>query len=276
MDPLPGLAPADVDEAAAVVEQLWSATSSRLAVFRVPVLALRHRRLLTALSRALGQLPILRVQPSRSPAGQELTALLLGPHWRADSGRRLPELRVRIGGRLLRMPDRRAAVAVLELPADPAEYLAGRKKQALRTNLAHAREHGITVSEIVAGAEQLDCIEQVLVAREDEWWAKYESWLRRVVDARLVRLFAGRGPDGAVLTVALVVPDAPWAMLRLFVSTPDDLAGYARYSTHAFMVEALAKAGVRTLLVDTVFDAPPGVRYFQSRLGFELANIAVG
>lgn len=276
METLPGLTADELDRAAEVVERLWAAASTRFAWVRVPALALRHHRLLTELSKSLHQLPSVRVQPSEDAAGRELTSALLGPQRRPEFARRDPSLRVRLGGRLLRVPDRRAAVAVLAVPRDPAEYITGHKRQALRTNLAHARKQRLVVREITDGAEQLDCVKRVLDAREDRWLDDYRDWLQQVVDAGLVRVFAGFAPDGTVLTVSVVISDPPWALLRLFVSVEGKLSSYSRYATHACTVEALSKSGIHTLLVDTVFDAPPGVRYFQARLGFELANITVG
>src|SRR5262245_17515482 len=45
-------------------------------------------------------------------------------------------------------PRRRLAWAVLDLPATADHYLVGRPKQALRTNLGHARARGVTSSRV--------------------------------------------------------------------------------------------------------------------------------
>lgn len=257
------------------MKRLWLAADGGLASLRVPALAFRYRRRLAALGEALGQLPELRVKPSATPAGLELERLLLGPPG-SDPGRHLPSLRARLGARLLLVPDRRSAVAVLAVPPDVAVYLAGRKRQALRTNLRRAREHGIAVAEVTDGDAQIDYVERVLAARNDTWLCQHREWLERAAGVGLVQSFAGHGPDGSVLTVALVVADRPWALLRLCVSVQGKVAAYSRYATHVSMVDALGRSGIRTLIVDSVLDVTPGIRYFQARLGFELMNVTVG
>ena len=272
---LAGMTAIELDRVGSVVKRLWLAADGRFAALRVPALAFRYRRCLAALGEPLGRLPELRVKPSATPAGSELERLLLGPAG-YNPGRHHPSLRARLGTRLLLVPDRRSAMAVLAVPPHPEVYLAGRKRQALRTNLRRAGEHGIVVAEVTDGAAQIESVQRVLDARHDSWLRQHRGWLERAVGTGVVQTFAGHGPDGTVLTVALVVADRPWALLHLCVSVQGEMAAYSRYATHAFMVDALSRSGIRTLLVDSVLDLTPGLRYFQARLGFELMNVTVG
>lgn len=272
---LPGLSEGECERTRRIVEHLWTAAEGAFGSVLVPVLAFRHRRSLSTLAESLRQLPLLRVRPSGGPAGREMERVLLGLRARPGCDRRSPSFRVRLGAQLLRVPDRRSAVAVLMVPSELSTYLAGRKRQALRTNLRRAEEHGVVVSEVTRAAAQIECIRRIMAARNDSWLEQHGSWLERAAGEGLVRLFAGYGPDGALLTVAVVVADAPWAILRLCVSVDGAVAGYSRYATHAYMVDALSRSGVRALMVDSVLVATPGLRYLQARLGFDLANLAV-
>lgn len=273
---LPGLSEEEYERAGKLVRRLWRAAEGHLGTVVVPALAVRHRRLLTMLAESLCQLPSLRVAPSDGPAGREVGRLLLGLQERPGSACCSPSVRARLGAQLLLVPDRRSAVGVLAIPADPACYLVGRKRHALRNNLSHARDLGVVAREVTDGATQLDYVEQVLAARNDGWLDQHRAWLVRAVDNGLVRMFAGYGPDGTVLTVMLVVVDPPWGLLCLSVSVDGELASSSRYATHAFMVEALSRSGVRSLVGDSVLALTPGLRYYQARLGFDLANLAVG
>lgn len=273
---LPGLSEGECEQTGRIVEHLWTAAEGAFGSLVVPVLAFRHRRTLSALAESLRQLPLLQVRPSEGPAGRELERVLLGLQAHPGCDRRSPGFRVRLGAQLLRVPDRRSAVAVLMVPSELSTYLAGRKRQALRTNLRRAEEHGVVVSEVTQGATQVECVRRIMAARNDSWLEQHGSWLERAAGDGLVRLFAGYGPDGALLTVAVVVADASWAILRLCVSVDGTVAGYSRYATHVYMVDSLIRSGVRALLVDSVLVATPGLRYLQARLGFDPANLAVG
>jgi hypothetical protein len=71
------------------------------------------------------RLPSVRIRPSGSPAGR-----MIGEHFA-----------IRENGRW-RFRD---AQGVLTLPVDHSEYLRGRPRQAVRTNVGHARKAGLTV-----------------------------------------------------------------------------------------------------------------------------------
>ena len=62
---------------------------------------------------------------------------------------------------------RRLAQAVLELPTVEEHYLAGRPKQALRTNLRHARDLGVTSDRIPTYEAWFEAASTILHARFD-------------------------------------------------------------------------------------------------------------
>src|SRR5262245_10267334 len=61
----------------------------------------------------------------------------------------------------------RLAQAVLELPVSERDYLAGRSRQALRTNLRHARERGVTSAPVLSYEEWSEAASVIMAARPD-------------------------------------------------------------------------------------------------------------
>src|SRR5689334_4840654 len=61
----------------------------------------------------------------------------------------------------------RRAQAVLELPAADQAYLSGRHKQALRTNLRHARDSEVTSDRVLSYEEWSEAASVILNARHD-------------------------------------------------------------------------------------------------------------
>jgi hypothetical protein len=199
-----------------------------------------------ALAAVARRLPVVEAPFSGSPAGHELRAWF-GP------------------GRVL--PLDRAPVALLPLPAAEAEYLRGRAKQALRTNVTRAIEAGVRVSAPGSAAELFDCIVELAARRRQPVG---EMVPRRSRDG-LVRHFA-LAWDGAGEPIALTetITDGPWAGLAVLVSDgghPE--ASRARYLLHLHTVRRLLAQDVRQLVVGgSMLLTAPGVRYFQQRTGF--------
>ena len=199
-----------------------------------------------ALAAVARRLPAVEAAFSGSPAGHELRAWF-GP------GRALPL--------------DRAPVALLPLPAIEADYLRGRAKQALRTNVTRALEAGVRVSAPGSAAELFDCIAELAARRRQPVGGMVP---RRPRDG-LVRHFAVAW-DGAGEPVALTetITDGPWAGLAVLVSDgAHPQASPARYLLHLHTVRHLLAQDVRQLVVGgSMLLSAPGVRYFQQRTGF--------
>lgn len=181
-------------------------------------------------------LPSVAISPSASPAGQ-----MLREH-----------LAIRERGRLRY----RSAQAVLSLPGDFAQYLRGRSRQAVRTNVGHARRAGLTVTrtEVEGWEPGLDDTRRGLLSPGPvEWWRVY-------------------GPDGAEppLAEAIVTVDDDVALLHGLGSS----ARYARWLVHTAVVESLC-GRCRLLLVnsDDAYLLSAGNRHFQRLLGYDIARL---
>jgi hypothetical protein len=197
--------------------------------------------------RLLASLPSLPVALSETEAGERL--------------------RAHFNHRIWGIPHFRLAQGVLVIPGeDDPPYLAGRSRQAVRTNMRKARAAGITCRPLTDVAERRSAAqrphscaswmskwgEELFGAPGDMWWAAFE-------------------PSGAPVTIAQVTVDQEWALLQSFVST--DLA--SRYLLHTALVEALARANVRYLAVNGEI-APlldPNLQYWQRLLGYRVANL---
>jgi hypothetical protein len=183
-------------------------------------------------------LPAVTVRLTASPAGR-----VIGEH-----------LAIREGGR--RRYRYRAAQGVLPLPEDFARYMRGRHRQAVRTNVGHARRAGLTVTRrTVEGWEPgLDDTRRGLLSPGPiEWWHV-------------------RGPDGEgpPLAEAIVTVDDEVALLHGLGSS----ARYARWLLHTEIVERLC-GSCAVLLVnsDDAYLLGPGHRHFQRLLGYEIARL---
>lgn len=150
----------------------------------------------------------------------------------------------------------RSAQGVLDLPGDFATYMRGRHRQALRTNIGHARRAGLTVTSYAVdnwrpgvGDERRDLIAP----------APIERWL--VTDAE------GRCVGDSILSV-----DREVALLHGLVAS----APYARWLLHAAIIERLC-GDCRFLLTNTenVYLLAPGHQHLQRLLGFRISRLRV-
>ncbi|MGH2939157.1 MAG: hypothetical protein ACRDPE_13670 [Solirubrobacterales bacterium] len=181
-------------------------------------------------------LPSVTVGLTKSPAGQ-----MIGEH-----------LAIREAGRLRY----RSAQAVLSLPEEFAEYLRGRRRQAVRTNIGHARRAGLTVThtELAGWEPGLDDTRRgLLTPGPIEWWQV------RGLDA-----------DAPPVAEAIVTVDDEVALLHGLGSS----VRYARWLLHTAIVERLCgDCGVLLVNSDDAYLLGEGHRYFQRLLGYEIARL---
>lgn len=182
------------------------------------------------------RLPAVEVNLTSSPAG-----LMIGRH-----------LGIRRDGEWMY----RDAQGALTLPADPAQYLRGRPRQAVRTNVGHARRAGMTVFSYAV-----------------------DSWVPGVGDAR--REFIGPGPierwiviaaDGAIIGDSILSVDGRVALLHGLVSTET----HARWLLHTAIVERLCgECEVLLTNGEAAYKLGPGVHHFQQLLGYRPVRLRV-
>jgi hypothetical protein len=201
----------------------------------------------------LRALPVRSVSLSDSPAGQQMRAW-----FRPD--------------RML--PFDRAPIALLDLPATPAEYLRGRSRQALRTNLKRAAAVGITCTSITSDQEVRRVADAIATGRG-------------TVADELVPGNEGPGPErrfsaaydisGQPLALGQTILDGPQAGLLLMLTAIDHPdARIGRYALHTHLVTDLVEQGASSLLVaGSMLLTGEGTRYFQRRTGFTPVRVEV-
>jgi hypothetical protein len=152
----------------------------------------------------------------------------------------------------------RGAQGVLRVPDTLADYLRGRSRQAVRTNVGHARRTGwMIICEPVADWKpgRGDSRENLIAPGPVERWVVLDS--------------DGNGPPYAE---AILSVDAEVALLHGLTST----ARYARWFLHTAIVDRLC-GNCDWLLVngDSAYTTAPGVQHFQKLLGYEVARLRV-
>ena len=169
-------------------------------------------------------------------------------------------------------PRRRLAWAVLDLPAAEEHYLVGRPKQALRTNLRHARDLRVTTSRVTYET-WFEAASAVLRARGDEPGAQQD----RPGPGQQAAYYVARDARGTPLAYAGAALFGQFAALFALVHRPDRQpdASWARYQLHTFLALDLGSSGVEHLLTGSALRASAGHQYFQHLLGYRPRNLSV-
>jgi hypothetical protein len=152
-----------------------------------------------------------------------------------------PAARGIFGGRL--------AQAVLELPTVEEHYLAGRAKQALRTNLRHARDLGVTSDRVPTYEALFEAASIILHAHRDGLaWARE---MDKPEPGQQVAYYVARDAQETPLAFAGVALFGQFAVLFTMLSHRNrhPSASWARYHLHTFLALDLGCSGVKHLLV---------------------------
>ncbi len=131
------------------------------------------------------------------------------------------------------------------LPAAEDHYLTGRPRQALRTNLRHARAAGVTSSRVTY-EDWFEAVTSVMRARGDKPGPEQD----RPGPGQQVAYYATRDARGTALAFAAAALFGQFAVLFDLVSRPDlqPDASWARYQLHTFLVFDLGASGIEHLL----------------------------
>ncbi|MGH8833424.1 MAG: hypothetical protein ACRDWG_00245 [Actinomycetes bacterium] len=169
----------------------------------------------------------------------------------------------------------RRAHAVLELPTSQEHYLSGRPRQALRTNLHHARNLGVTSGRIPTYEAWFHAASVVLDARPDG--PEMAREMDKPGPGQQVAYYLARDADEVPLAFARVALLGQFAVLFTMLSNLDrhPSASFARYQLHTFLALDLGCAGVKDLLVGSALREPAGNQYFQHLLGYRVRNLRV-
>lgn len=214
-------------------------------------LARRPRRACTLL--ALRELPIVELHLSaaehdrwlrtRWPSGGER---LFGGHW---------------------------AQAVIPTAPEEHEYLAGRHRQAVRTNIRRAHELGITATRL-AGYEEFVAASTPVYESRDGGDAVLTAMQSAPPPAEFAWYAASTPAHRAPVIVAAVALIGDFGVLAVMVGNRDyQRVGHARYLMHTFILGDLAAHGIRNLLVGSVLRESSGNQYFQRLIGYRVCNV---
>jgi hypothetical protein len=166
----------------------------------------------------------------------------------------------------------RLAWAVLDLPPAGEHYLVGRRRQALRTNLGHARDLGVTSSRVTYET-WYDAANAIMRARDGKPGPDQD----KPGPKQQVAYYVARDARGTALAFAGVALFGEFAALFDLVSRPDRQpdASWARYQLHTFLALDLGGSGVKHLIAGSAIREPAGNQYFQHLLGYRARNLRV-
>jgi hypothetical protein len=184
------------------------------------------------------------------------------------------------GERFLRVvPQNRLCRAVLLLPPNHAEYLRGRRRQALRTNLRRAARAGIRCETVADHAEALEATSEVLSQRDREPLTEAEvaevtnSWSPIFGRPETMVTVARDGEDRPRAVIAAVI-DRTTCLIRVAVASSHE----ARWALHDHLVRILITRRARYLLAEG--EGPLGalgygrdLQHYQVLLGYELRHL---
>lgn len=195
-------------------------------------------------------------------------------------------------GRLLRdyfnerrlgvLPKKRLCRGVLILPRVPADYVGGRRRQAVRTNVRRAQTAGIRCASVASPADFVRAALHVVHERQDPVAAHDPATLSRdmvphwqlIMRGSEATLLAAHDSAGRPLAVAAVLMDDQVAVLRLAMASSHE----ARWALHHHLVLALIACGVTYLVADGggAFGAlglTAEVQYYQRLQGYAVYHI---
>jgi hypothetical protein len=168
----------------------------------------------------------------------------------------------------------RFAQAVLDLDGDDQSYLSGRRRQALRTNMRHARNLGVESASVASYEEWTTATREVLLSRPHG--QEMTTRLRPPPATQDMGYFVAVDDGGRAVATTVVALFNECAVLVWSFSAPDHpAASSSRYLLHTFMRSDLRRRGVRHLIGGTGVRDAPGLHYFQHLLGYEVRNLRI-
>ena len=159
---------------------------------------------------------------------------------------------------------RKDAACLLRLPNSPDEYLRGKSRQALRTNLRKADLKSFSVK--IEPASECDAL--ILKAISDGVKIKYLDLLLNNKTPAEAKNFVARNGLGETIGFARVMMDKQVAWIMTLVSIEDDDYSIVRWKLTYHVIADCIMNGIRIVLCDSLFQLNFGSHYFQERLGF--------
>lgn len=169
----------------------------------------------------------------------------------------------------------RWAQALLELPTVEGRYLTGRHKQALRTNLRHARDCGVTSDRIPTHEAWFEAASLIVRDRYDGRALARD--MSKPGPGQQVAYYVARDADETPVAFARVALLGQFAVLLSMISHLDrsPSASWARYQLHTFLALDLGCSGIKYLIVGSALREAVGNQYFQHLLGYRARNLRI-
>jgi hypothetical protein len=165
------------------------------------------------------------------------------------------------------------AQAVIQTQVKEHEYLAGRHRQAVRTNIRRARELGITAKRL-GGYDEFAAASAPVYRSRSGGDAVLAATRKPPPSDEFAWYSASTVTHEVPITVAAVALFGDFAVLAVMVGNQDYARiGYARYLLHTFVIGDLAAHGIRHLIVGSVLRESNGNQYFQRLLGYRICNV---
>jgi hypothetical protein len=174
-------------------------------------------------------------------------------------------------------PRNRLCRGLLVLPGRHSDYLRGRRRQALRTNLRRAESAGIWCEAISDPDHAFDEVQEIVKQRRlaltDADVPILASW-RGLLARPEMALFVARDRVGRPLALAGTVIDDAVCVIRLAVASKHE----ARWALHDHLVKLLIARGVTYLLGEGggpfgALGFSSNVHHYQRLLGYELRHV---
>ncbi len=174
-------------------------------------------------------------------------------------------------------PRNRLCRGVLVLPDHHSDYLRGRRRQALRTNLRRAELAGIWCEPITDPHQAFDEITQIVRERQVPLTPAelpvLASW-HAVLARPEMTLLVARDQDGHPLALTGAVIDDVVCVVRLAVASSHD----ARWALHDHLVRILIDRGAKYLLGEGggpfgALGFGSSLHHYQRLLGYELRHL---
>jgi len=161
------------------------------------------------------------------------------------------------------------AVSLLQLPDVPADYLKGRYRERLRTNISKANSLSVKCAPIDAVAfQQLAGGSYVAGAN-----IKYLDLLLAEPMTPAMEHWVGFDADAQPIAFARVQIDGQTAWLKCMVAISDDPRSVVRYKLSADIFMSLAERGIKYVIAGSVIDLADGLAHFQHLLGFRPTQV---
>jgi hypothetical protein len=176
-------------------------------------------------------------------------------------------------------PQNRLCRAVLLVPRCHADYLRGRHRQALRTNLRRANAAGIGCEWITAAPRAVDAGREILHRRRLEPMTEVEidritcAWSELFARSEIT-LGVARANQGTPLAIIAATIDERVCLIHSAVASNHE----ARWALHDHLVRLLIARGVKYLLCEGggplgALGFPPEIHHYQRLLGYELRHL---